>query len=157
MTATEIRDLITNYLGSASNITAVEHKAIENALIDYAEATQTQATNLAASLLASLPKNVGFITALDFPVSSGSVTCGGNITTATGSASGILCTMTNAMPSTNYVVKCQFESLGTNTLDGQVAAPIFKVVSTTQFYFIALQTGTAAQNLKVHFEVKSLD
>jgi len=157
MTATEIRDLITNYLGSASSITAVEHKAIENALIDYAEATQTQATNLAASLLASFPKNVGFISGLNFPVTSGSVTCGGNITTATGSSSGILCTMANAMPSTNYIVKCQFESLGTNTLDGQIAAPMFKKVSTTQFYFIAVETNNATQNLKVHFEVKSLD
>lgn len=58
MTATEIRNLIINYLGSASSITAAEHKSIENALIDYAEATQTQADNLANSILSLIPKKL---------------------------------------------------------------------------------------------------
>ena len=157
MTATEIRTIITNYLASASSITAAEHKSIENALIDYAEATQTQVTNLAASLLASFPKNVGFITGVNLPVTSGSVTRGGNITTATGSAGGILCTIENAMPSTNYVVKTFIESLGAYASDSEIRGCSFKIVSTTQFYFICAESTFATQNLKVHFEVKSLD
>jgi hypothetical protein len=157
MTATEIRDLITLYLQDASSITAAEHKSIENALVDYMEATRTQADNLALTILAGVPKNVGYITGVNPPVSSGVVSSGGNITTATGTASGILCTMTNAMPSTNYVVKMNVQSLGNYSSDGTVKCPMFKVVSTTQFYFFIHETDNLTQNLKIHFEIKSLD
>jgi hypothetical protein len=62
MTATEIRDLITLYLQDASSITAAELKSIENALVDYMEATQIQADNLADTIVSVIPKKISIDT-----------------------------------------------------------------------------------------------
>lgn len=124
-----------------------------NLAVTTMQATDISLQNQINILSASLPKNIGYISGLNLPVLSGSLTVGGNITSATGTASdGILVTMQNAMPNINYYVRCIVESQAGYTLDSQVAGSSFKKISTTQFYYIVAETGSATQNLKVHFE-----
>jgi len=117
------------------------------------QATDVSLQNQINVLNASLPKNKGYISGLNLPVTSGSLTVGGDITSATGTASdGVLVTMSNAMPNIDYYVRCIVESLGTASQDQQSAQGMFKKVSTTQFYYIQAETNNATQSLKVHFE-----
>jgi hypothetical protein len=117
------------------------------------QATDVSLQNQINVLNASLPKNKGYISGLNLPVTSGTLTVGGDITSATGTASdGVLVTMSNAMPNIDYYVRCIVESLGTASQDQQSAQGMFKKVSTTQFYYIQAETNNATQSLKVHFE-----
>ena len=125
-----------------------------NLAINALEAEDVSLQNQIDVLMASFPKNVGFISGVNLPVTSGSLTVGGNIVSATGTASdGILVIMQNAMPNMNYYVRCIVESQLGYSGDSQVAGSSFKKISTNQFYYIAAETGNATQNLKVHFEV----
>jgi hypothetical protein len=44
-TITELRELVTTKLGSASDIQASEHREVENAIIDYLEALESSSSN----------------------------------------------------------------------------------------------------------------
>ena len=144
MNYTEVLDLINTNLASSSNITAAEHREVEIALLDYGK---------------TLKNYVGYITGVNLPVPDGtSLTVSGNITSAVGTASsGVLITLTDAMPSTNYYVRSFVESLGTYTADTEIRRESFHKVSTTQFYYIQSETNSQTQNLRIHFEVISLD
>jgi len=144
MNYTEVLDLINTNLASASNITAAEHREVEIALLNYGKAQNNY---------------VGYITGVDLPVANGSsLTVNGGITSAVGTASnGVLITLTTSMPSMNYYVRSFVESLGTYTADTEIRRESFKKISTTQFYYIQSETNAQAQNLKIHFEVISLD
>jgi len=144
MNYSQVLTLINTNLASATNITAEEHREVETALLDYA---QTQ------------NNYVGYMTGVNIPVADGaSLAVSGDIATAVGTASsGVLVTLTTPMPTDNYYVRFYVESLGVASSDSQVACPMFKKISTTQFYYIQVQTNPAAQDLKVHVEVISLD
>jgi len=144
MNYTEVLDLINTNLASASNITAAEHREVEIALLNYGK---------------TLNNYVGYITGVNLPVGDGvSLTVSGDITSAVGTASsGVLITLTDAMPSTNYYVKSYIESLGTYAADTEIRRESFRKISTTQFYYIQSETNSQSQNLRVHFEVISLD
>lgn len=134
-----LNTLIDTNLASESFITASEHREVEKAIVS-----------------STVPANRGFITNYNLG-DLGARTVGGDITAATSSAKSVLCTMANTMPSMNYLVKIHVESLGTDSQDTQTACPMFKKVSTTQFNFVIAETGNSTQNLKVHFEIISLD
>jgi hypothetical protein len=144
MNYTEVLNLINTNLASASNITAAEHREVEIALLNYGKTQNNY---------------VGYITGVNLPVADGaSLTVSGRITSAVGTASnGILITITDAMPSTNYYIRSYIESLGTYTTDSEIRRESFKKISTTQFYYIQSETNSQTQNLKIHFEVISLD
>lgn len=144
MNYTEVLDLIETNLATASNITAAEHREVEIALLNYGKTQNNY---------------VGYMTGVNLPVANGvSLTVNGDITSAVGTTSdGILVTLTTAMPSTNYYVRSYIESLGTFAGDTEIRRESFRKVSSTQFYYIQSETNSAAQNLKVHFEVISLD
>jgi len=144
MNYTEVLDLINTNLASSSNITAAEHREVEIALLNYGKTQNNY---------------VGYITGVNLPVPDGtSLTVSGNITSAVGTASsGVLITLTDAMSSTNYYVRSFIESLGTYTADTEIRGESFHKVSTTQFYYIQSETNSQSQNLKIHFEVISLD
>ena len=144
MNYTEVLDLINTNLASASNITAAEHREVEIALLNYGKTQNNY---------------VGYITGVNLPVADGaSLTVSGRITSAVGTASnGVLITLTDAMPSTNYYVRSYIESLGTPNFDSEIRRESFKKISTTQFYYIQSETNSQTQNLKIHFEVISLD
>lgn len=159
MTAAEIRDLITSYLASNSSITAVKHRAIENELINYAEATNSQLSVLSASFLSKLPKNVGYISGLNISTSS-TLTVSGNVVSAViNDAPNTIITVTvqNAMPSMNYIVKSYVESMGNLDVDNVAGNVVFKKINTTSFQISVTEYENVTQNLKIHLEVISLD
>ena len=142
MTYAEILTLINTNLASGTNITAAEHRAVEIALLNYSQ---------------SKSNYVGYVTGLN-PGTSGTYTVGGGLVSAV-SADGLstLCTIATAMPSTNYMVKIYVESLGTAAADFAIFTPSFQKVSTTQFTMVLGQNGSYPMDLRVHFEVVSLD
>lgn len=144
MNYTTVLNLINTNLASATNITAEEHREVEIALLNY---TKTQ------------NNYVGFITGVNLPVLTGvSLSVGGGITSAVGTASdGILITLTTPMESTNYYVKSFVESLGDYSTDIEIRRESFKKISTTQFYYRQSESYPVSQNLKIHFELISLD
>lgn len=136
-------------------VTVGHWKSITNLLKADITALQLETDvlqNEITALQSYLPKNKGFISGLDLPFASGSLTVGGDITSATGSGSGVLITMTNAMPNMNYYLRSFIESLGTYTADTEIRRESFRKVSTTQFYYIQSETNSQTQNLKIHFE-----
>jgi hypothetical protein len=144
MNYSQVLTLIDTNLASASNITAVKHREVETALLDYG---QTQ------------NNYVGFMSGINLPIADGvSLTVSGDIDTAVGATlNRVLVTLSTSMPSTNYYVRFYVESLGTSNLDAQTACPMFQKINSSQFYYIQAETGSATQNLKVHVEVISLD
>ena len=144
MNYTEVLDLIETNLATASNITADEHREVEIALLNYGKTQNNY---------------VGYITGVNLPIGNGvSLTVSGGVASAVGTTSdGVLITLTTSMPSINYYVRSYVESLGTYSEDTQVAQVSFKKISATQFYYRQVETGSATQNLKIHFEVISLD
>ncbi|WP_296683218.1 hypothetical protein [Flavobacterium sp.] len=159
MTPAEIRALISSNLADNSSITAVKHRAVENELINYAEATNSQLDTLSTAFLASLPKNKGWVGNFN-PGTSTTLTFGGNVTNATlanVAESIISVTVLNAMPSMNYVVKGYVESMGGLSEDNTVGTVVFKKISTSQFQISTGEFDNENQNLKIHLEVTSLD
>jgi len=141
MTYAEILTLINTNLASGTNITAAEHRAVEIALLNYSQAKSNY---------------VGYITGFNVGA-SGSFTVGGGLVSAVGDGLSTLCTIANPMPSTNYMVKIYIESLGDANKDFGIFTPSFKKVNTTQFYLVLGEPGPYDQNLRIHFEVVSLD
>ena len=142
MTYAEILTLINTNLASGTNITAAEHRAVEIALLNYSQAKSNY---------------VGYITGLT-PGDPGTYTVGGGLVSAV-SADGLttLCTIATAMPSTNYMVRIHVQSLASGAADFAIFTPSFDPVSTTQFNLILGQNGSYPMELRVHFEVVSLD
>lgn len=159
MTAAEIRALIALNLADNSSITALEHRAVENELINYAEATNSQLGVLSASFLSKLPKNVGYISGLNISTSS-TLTVSGNVVSAViNDAPNTIITITvqNAMPSMNYIVKSYVESMGNLDVDNVAGSVVFKKINTTSFQISVTEYENVTQNLKIHLEVISLD
>ena len=144
MNYSQVLTLINTNLASASDITATEHREVETALLDYA---QTQ------------NNYVGYLTGVNLPVPNGtSLAVSGDIDSAVGTAgSGVLVTLSTAMPSINYYVRFYVESLGSYSQDKEIYCPSFKKVSVSQFYYIQEEPGASTQNLRIHVEVISLD
>ena len=141
MTYNDINTLIDVNLASGSNIPAIKHREVEHAILDFA----------------NTGGYIGYITGINLPVPSGPVSFSGNITSAVADSTGVLITITNAMPSTNYYVRSFVQSLGIAANDTEVRQVLFKVVNSSQFYYIQSETNSATQNLRIHFEVISLD
>jgi len=134
--------LINTNLESGISITAELHREVEQAIVD-----------------SSVPYNRGTILLGNLDISPGTFTTSGDISSAVCSSTltGILCTMDNEMPSTNYLVRLHVQSLGTLSSDAQIMCPVFSTESTTQFRFHIYEIGTYTQNIKMNVEVISLD
>jgi hypothetical protein len=130
-------------------------------LIDkaYTDAAITAAIN---AIALKVPFQRGYVSGV---VSGGGtpgdpVTHGGDITAATivssaGEGTTILITVPN-IGTTNYKVNMQLESLGDIGADHDCLAPVFKIISATQYQISVADVGTGGQNLKVHQEVIKL-
>lgn len=107
-------------------------------------------------------KNIGFFSGLDVGGSSGSLSVGGDIATATATiitsdGSKVLVTMANAMANTNYMVESYVQSEGSNVMDtAEIGSVVFKVISTTQFEIGIIQFTPRTQNIKLHLKVVQL-
>ncbi|HSE99906.1 MAG TPA: hypothetical protein VLA48_03335 [Nitrososphaeraceae archaeon] len=109
----------------------------------------------------NIPKNnvvnTGFFAGLNVGT-TGTLTIGGDITAAVTTLgvppdSIITVTVANPMPNTNYTVdvKLQGQSANLND-DNDVATPVFKVISTTQFQIGLREISNNTQNLKIHIQ-----
>lgn len=108
---------------------------------------------------ASPIKNRGFFD-FDPKGSSGTVPSGGDATFATsaviGAGSRVTVTFANAVAG-NYKVNYSLQSLsGSIETDWSICSPVFKPVSSTQFYLGISETSAGTQSIRVHFEVESL-
>ena len=130
-------------LATGTSITATEHRGVESAIMN-----------------ASLPVNRGFFTGLDIGGTTGSLTVGGDITSAiatVSSGSYITVTFATSMIDTNYFIRTSLQSMGTTTIDDLAFCPVFKVLTaTTAEIWIRESTG-GAQNLRFHLEAISLN
>lgn len=145
-----LKTLVTDNLSTGTSITALEHRTVENAIIDSCK-----------------PYNIGWFQ-LDIGGSgTGTLTVGGDAISATFTSGGsgsvytyVLVTMTNTMPSNNYYVKLSFESLDyTSEADRSVYSPVWtkhSTLATTKIY-VGMREVSGSQNLRVWFEVISLD
>ena len=129
--------------------------------LDNIQAELTSLKSLVAGIVPYIPKNRGFFSGLNINQTSGSLTVGGNVSSAVcgavGDTYGVLVTMANAMPNTNYKIRAEVESQGTSVIaDVNAGVSEFKVISTTQFYFIIGEFSPSSQNLKVHIETYAL-
>ena len=116
-------------------------------------------------LLKSIPKNSGYITGIDINAHTVgySYSVGGNFTAAVitqdiALAEVIRVTMANNMGSTNYkVLPPSIRSLGTFDSDNNIMPVVYKVISNTQFDIILEEIANSTQNLRMDFDVISLD
>jgi len=114
------------------------------------------------SIGASPVKNIGWFSGLDVGDTIGALPVSGNLTAATAAKpstgnSIVTVTLQNAMANLNYYVRAfiQGETASVNQ-SNDVGAPVFKVVSTTQFQLGLREIDGDVQNLKVHIEVVQL-
>jgi len=142
-TRSALTTLINTNLQSGTSITATEHRQVEQAIVD-----------------STVPYNRGYVTLGNLPITVGTYTVSGDLASAvcsTSASTGILCTLNNTMPSTNYLVRSYVQSLGTIGSDSTVGVPVYSIVSTTQFRFSITEISGVAQNIRVWFEIISLD
>jgi len=111
------------------------------------------------------PKNRGYISGVDingFTVGH-SYAVGGDFTAAIitqdiALAEVVRITMLNSMGNTNYKVNPpSIQSLGTLDTDNNILPVVYKIISSTQFDVILEEINTGTQNLRMHFDVISLD
>lgn len=151
MTKQEVLDLIAANLATGSNITAAEHRAVEEAIVELT-GLQTVA--------------YGRIGPIDIDDASTSWPCfGGNITTATkvgGAADYVIIRLTfpsGVLTSTNFKVRTEVESIGTNPdFDNNLDPVVFRKngSSTTSVDIILEDTGQTTASIYLHVEVIQL-
>jgi len=116
--------------------------------------------NAINAILPFIPKYRGYFSGVDVGDTSGSLSVGGSVSSAVyqssvGSTSTVRITIPT-MGTTNYFVKISLQSLGTISDDTPVYAPVFKIVSATQFDVGFREGANATQNLRVHIEATTL-
>lgn len=154
MATTTIRALINEYLVAFGNITAAEHNSIETEICNELDELDTSVTNLENTIVSLSPKNIGFISGLDINGSSGSLTVGGNIESASvisgDGQSTITVNLANEMEGTDYEVWISPKSNGNILIDSQITIPVYQIVTETQFKIIIKEFSGGVQNLKLN-------
>ena len=118
--------------------------------------------DIVAGLGTSPIKNKGYFAGLNIGGTVGSLTVGGDATSANSETvvesgtSTILVTMANAMANTNYIVKLYPQSDGNIYDDLDNYGILFKPISTTQFRVGLSKIGSQTTSIRVHFEVEQL-
>mgnify|MGYP003683475919 CR=1 FL=1 len=75
------------------------------------------------------------------------------LTERTSKGNVITITLTNAMSSSDYMVRQLVQSLGTIQFDNDLKAYIFKIISASQFQVYYEEDASVIQNIKVHYEI----
>jgi len=147
-TRAALTTLINTNLNTGTSITAVEHRAVEQAIVDSCK-----------------PYNAGYFTLGDAaPTGSTGVLAVYGALSATASilstnTSKIILVFNTAtpMPSTNYYVRLFVQGLGTFNQDASISCPIFANPTTTQFEVYVKDNITTTQNIRIYFEAIPLD
>lgn len=146
-------------LADNTNIHPSKHREVNDAIIDEVYVNRTVIETNATNIATITPLNLGFVAGVNVGVSSGSLSVGGNISSATASSSSdntiITCNLANAMPNTSYIVKAYFESVSALiTTDNNFAQVVFKPITVGQFEVSFEEIGSpVTQNIKIHFEI----
>ena len=148
MTKAEVQALIDANLATGTTITAVKHREVETAILNFSDVTTTS--------------NKGFITVGDVGLRAVGYTyaVGGNVVSATvvtSTARGevINVVVANTLPSLVYFVRMQIESLGNIEIDNDLHPLVFKVQTTNSFRFYIEDYG-GSQNVRIWIETQSL-
>ena len=150
MTKQEVLDLIAANLATGSNITAAEHRAVEEAIVDLT-GFQTVA--------------YGRVGPIDIDDASTSWSVTGNLTSATkvgGAADYVIIRLTfpsGLLTSTNFKVRTDVESIGTNPdFDNNLDPVVFRKngSSTTTVDIILEDTGQTTASIYLHVEIVQL-
>jgi len=150
MTKQEVLDLIAANLATGSNITAVEHRAVEEAIVEY----------VGLSTVA-----YGKIGPIDIKGSATSYTVTGNLLSATkiDTIADVnvvrVIFPTGLLTDSNFKVRIDIESSGSNVdYDNNLDPILFKKVSgsTDRFDLILEETVGTIQSIYIHVEVVQL-
>jgi hypothetical protein len=147
-TRAEVQTLIDTNLATGTVITAVKHREVESAILDFSDVSTTS--------------NRGFITIGDVdtnPVGY-NYTVGGDVNSATivtRTARGdvISVVVANSLPSTSYLVRMQIESLGNIEADNDLHPLVFKIQTTNSFQ-IYIEDYGGSQNIRVYIETQAV-
>ena len=147
-TKAEVQALIDANLATGTAITAIKHRAVETAILDFSDVSTTS--------------NRGFITVGDVDVNPVGHTyvVGGDVVSATvvtRTARGevIQVVVANALPSLVYFVRMAVESLGDIEGDNDIHPLVFKIQTTNSFRFYVEDYGNA-QNIRVYIETQAV-
>ncbi len=151
MTKQEVLDLIATNLATGSNITAAEHRAVEEAIVDYVGLSTVAYGRIGPIDIAN--------TATSWPVT-------GNLTSATrvGSVSGKFVQIRITIPSglltsTNFKVRSEVESASVApNLDNDMLGVLFRKdgSSTTTFDILLEEIDPQTASIFIHVEVVQL-
>ena len=147
-TKAEVQTLIDTNLATGTAITALKHREVETAILNFSDVSTTS--------------NRGFITVGDVdtnPVGHTYVV-GGDVTSATivtrtsrGAVINVI--VANALPSLVYFVRLLVESLGNIDLDNDISPLVFKIKTTNSFQIYIEDFGNT-QNVRIWIETQSL-
>lgn len=161
MTPTQLRALVASNIPDSQMLPAADHRAVENAIIEYAESLETKINNLTNTILSVQPKNKGTVLGLDVGGSTGNLAleAGGDFESATvvTAADGLTVfrvIMKNDMGPGQYRVEYQIKSPGDNILmNTELRHPVITLDSSVQFAFSIREAEARIQNLTIDFQV----
>ena len=147
-TRAALTTLINTNLNTGTSITAVEHRAVEQAIVDSCK-----------------PYNAGYFTLGDAaPTGStgtlavyGALSATASVLAANTSKIILVFNTATPMPSTNYYVRLFVQGLGTSNQDAGISCPIFANPTTTQFEVYIRDNITQVQSIRIYFEAIPLD
>jgi hypothetical protein len=145
----QVLDLIDTNLSTGSNITALEHRAVEQAIVNY----------IGFDMVA-----YGKIGPIDITGTQTSYTTTGNLLSAIKTNQferfqRILVTIpNNLLTSTDFKVRLDIESAGVDNLDNDMLGFLFRKdgSSTNTFYIILEEIDQVTQSIYIHTEVVQL-
>lgn len=148
-TRASLTTLINTNLNTGTSITAAEHRAVEQAIVDSCK-----------------PYNAGYFTLGDAAPtgSTGTLTVSGalsataSVLSANTSKIVVVFNTATPMPNTNYYVRLFVQGLSaTPNQDSAISTPIFANQTTTQFEVYIKDNITTTQNIRIYFEAIPLD
>lgn len=147
-TRAEVQTLIDTNLATGTVITALKHREVETAILNFSDVSTTS--------------NRGFITIGDVDANSvgynyvvGGDVNSASIVTRTARGSVISVVLANSLPSLVYFVRTAVESLGNIEVDNDIHPIVFKIKTTNSFDFYVEDYG-GLQNIRVYIETQSL-
>lgn len=148
-TRAALTTLINTNLNTGTSITAAEHRAVEQAIVDSCK-----------------PYNAGYFTLGDAaPTGSlgtltvyGALSATASVLSTNTSKIVVVFNTATPMPNTNYYVRLFVQGLSVNlNQDSAISTPIFANQTTTQFEVYIRDNITITQNIRIYFEAIPLD
>ena len=145
-----LRAKVNENLQDFSEIVPAQHREVEHEIINLLEDLMNR----------GLPVQKGYISGLDIG-GTGITGFGGDLESVIYSRgtneSSMFCTLKTPV-SGSYKVSIDLQgSSGNKLYDNDVFAPIFEIVSNTQFWISIREPGNTVQNLTLHLEIKQIN